>query len=82
MDEYKVSPDYILFVVKYCISHNTNLRFPKGIKYFVINKKIRESYMSDKRVDIYSFKAVPRKKDDGSKYAVNSNSGFSKILGR
>ena len=44
----KISSDYLLFTVQYCILNKLNLNYPAGIKYFVGKKEIKDAYVKSK----------------------------------
>lgn len=40
--------EYLIFVLKYCISHKLNLNYPAGFPYFVDKKEIKDAYAKKK----------------------------------
>lgn len=79
-----VESEYLVFTMKYCISHKLNLNHPMGFKYFVDKKEIKDAYkkmtLSKARISQSDFSVSDT--DDAPKFSITIKpNGFNSILG-
>lgn len=78
-----ISSDYLVYVMRYVVDHKLKLRYPAGFKYYVDNKKIKDSYARSKvreSKEKQSF-VVADEEAESPKFSVQTKrTGFQSIL--
>jgi hypothetical protein len=79
-----INTDYLVFVVRYVIDNNLNLRYPGGLKYFVDNQEIKDAYARSKiqKIKQSEFHAKTDGNDTAPEFTLTKKEhGFHTILG-
>lgn len=85
-----VDSEYLLFTLKYVISHNMRLNYPNGFKYYVDRREIKDAYNKSKigkidksafSVDADIFSNPPNDNETNHKI-INKPKGFESIIKR
>ena len=82
--EKDVSSDYLVFALQYVIRNKCNLRYPRGFKYYVERKEIKDEYdkKTGKKKIIKMTDFTANDTDDSPTFSVKKKSnGFAGILG-